>query len=460
MLEPTCELHNGAAHHEAEAAPEWATNLRARIQARQARVGVIGLGYVGLPLSLAFARAGFPVLGFDIDPSKVERLHRGESYLSHIAPEAVREALGRRFEATSDFSRLAEADAVLICVPTPLTDAREPDLTFVVNSTRSVAACLRPGQLVVLESTTYPGTTREVVLPILEDRGLRAERDFFLAFSPEREDPGNARYSTSTIPKVVGGLGPRAGELAEALYASAVVQVVRVSTPEVAEACKILENTYRAVNIALVNELKVLYDRMGVDVWEVIEAAKTKPFGFQAFYPGPGLGGHCIPIDPFYLTWVARRYGLTTRFIELAGEINTNMPHFVVEKIADALNERSKPVRGSKVLLLGMAYKKDVDDSRESPGFELMDLLLRKGAVVRYNDPHIPVLPPTRNHPHLRMASLPLTPDNLAEQDCVVIVTDHSAYDVATIVEHAPLVVDTRNATRGVRGGKDKVVRA
>jgi UDP-N-acetyl-D-glucosamine dehydrogenase len=453
------EVRNG--HPEAgPARPDHAAALLQRIREREAVVGVIGLGYVGLPLALTFARANFPVLGFDIDPGKVERLHAGESYLRHIPAESVREALGRRFGATSDFARLAEADAVVLCVPTPLTDAREPDLTYVVNSTRSVAAALRPGQLVVLESTTYPGTTRQVVLPILEAAGLRAERDFFLAFSPEREDPGNARYSTSTIPKVVGGLGPLSLELSAALYAEAVVEVVRVSTPEVAEACKILENTYRAVNIALVNELKVLYDRMGIDVWEVIEAAKTKPFGFQAFYPGPGLGGHCIPIDPFYLTWVARRYGLTTRFIELAGEINTNMPHFVVHKVADALNERGKPVKGSKITLLGMAYKRDVDDCRESPGFELMDLLLRKGAAVQYNDPHIPRLPPTRNYPHLQMTSQALTPEYLAGQDCVVVVTDHSAYDWNAIIAHAPLVVDTRNATRGVATGPGRIVRA
>jgi UDP-N-acetyl-D-glucosamine dehydrogenase len=460
MLFSTCEPAEASAARNGAPEGDRAAALLRLIQARQARVGVIGLGYVGLPLALAFARAGHPVLGFDIDPTKVERLHGGESYLRHIPADAVRAALGRRFAATNDFARLAEADAVILCVPTPLTEAREPDLTYVVRSVKSVAACLRPGQLVVLESTTYPGTTRQVVLPLLEAGGLRGEGDFFLAFSPEREDPGNAHYSTSTIPKVVGGLGPRSLELAAALYAQAVVEVVRVSTPEVAEACKILENTYRAVNIALVNELKVLYDRMGIDVWEVIEAAKTKPFGFQAFYPGPGLGGHCIPIDPFYLAWVARRYGLTTRFIELAGEVNTTMPHFVVEKVADALNDRGRAVRGSKITLLGMAYKKDVDDCRESPGFELMDLLLRKGAVVQYNDPHIPRLPPTRHHPHLKMASQPLTPEYLAAQDCVVIVTDHSAYDWQAVVDHAPLVVDTRNATRRVRAGRARVVRA
>ena len=440
--------------------PTLAADLLDRVRCRQAKVGIIGLGYVGLPLARTFAKAGFGVLGFDIDPDKVDRLHKGESYLRHIPAEQVGEMLQAGFEATSDFERLGEADCVLLCVPTPLTEAREPDLTYVVRSARAVASTLRPGQLVVLESTTYPGTTREVVLPILEESTLKVGKDFFLAFSPEREDPGNARFNTATIPKVVGGLDATSLQLAAELYGAAIAQVVKVSTPEVAEACKILENTYRAVNIALVNELKVLYDRMGIDVWEVIEAAKTKPFGFQAFYPGPGLGGHCIPIDPFYLTWVARRVGLNTRFIELAGEVNTNMPHFVLEKIADALNEQAKPIRGSKVTLLGMAYKKDIDDCRESPGFELMDLLLRKGAAVRYNDPHIPRLPPTRNHPHLRMTSEALTESFLAGQDCVVIVTDHSSYDWPWIVSHSRIVVDTRNATRGVEAPRGRIVRA
>jgi UDP-N-acetyl-D-glucosamine dehydrogenase len=434
--------------------------LLAKIEKRTARVGIIGLGYVGLPLARAFALRGFPVLGFDIDAEKVERLQRGESYIGHIPAAVVREMRAKRFEATARFERLDEPDAILICVPTPLTEAREPDLTYIVNSARAIADRLRTGQLVVLESTTYPGTTREVVLPILEASGLKAGSDFFLAFSPEREDPGNPTHSAPTIPKVVGGLEPRSLQLAASLYGEVVVNVVRVSSPEVAEACKILENTYRAVNIALVNELKVLYDRMGIDVWEVIEAAKTKPFGFQAFYPGPGLGGHCIPIDPFYLTWVARKHGSTTRFIELAGEINTAMPSYVITKLSDALNDRGKPVKGSKVLLLGMAYKKDVDDPRESPGFELMDLLRKRGAEVRYNDPHIPELPPMRHYPHLRMTSQPLTEELLRGQDCVLIVTDHSAYDWPWIVAHAPLVIDTRNATRDVVAHRDRIVRA
>jgi UDP-N-acetyl-D-glucosamine dehydrogenase len=434
--------------------------LLARIQSKSVRVGIIGLGYVGLPLARAFTAAGLRVLGFDIDPHKVEKLTAGRSYIKQIPDAAIADMRGNGFEATDRFDRLGEADCVLICVPTPLTEVREPDLTYVVNSTHAIAGQLRPGQLVVLESTTYPTTTRGEILPVLERTGLKAGTDFFLAFSPEREDPGNAAHSVHNIPKVVGGLCERSGDLACALYAAIVPNVVRVSSPEVAEACKILENTYRAVNIALVNELKVLYDRMGIDVWEVIDAAKTKPFGFQAFYPGPGLGGHCIPIDPFYLTWVARKYGQATRFIELAGEVNTAMPGYVVGKVADALNDHGKPVKGSKVAILGMAYKKDVDDPRESPGFELMDLLLKKGAVVTYNDPHIPALPPMRHWPHLNMASSALTAEYLAGQDCVLIATDHSAYDYQFIARHAGLVVDTRNATKYVRGGRGTVVRA
>ena len=434
--------------------------LLRKVHARQARVGIIGLGYVGLPLARCFADRGFPVLGFDVDAAKVAKLGRGESYIGHIPAPVIREMTRQGFEATDQFARLAEADAVIICVPTPLTEAREPDLQYVVNSARAAAAALRPGQLVVLESTTYPGTTRDVVRPILEEGGLVAGRDFFLAFSPEREDPGNAEFSAPKIPKVVGGLDPHSREIAAALYGQVMGRVVPVSSPEVAEACKILENTYRAVNIALVNELKVLYDRMGIDVWEVIEAAKSKPFGFQAFYPGPGLGGHCIPIDPFYLTWVARRYGLTTRFIELAGEVNTAMPAYVVGKVADALNDHGKPVKGSRVALLGMAYKRDVDDPRESPGFELLELLLRRGAAVTYNDPHVPRLPRMRHYPDLNMASQPLTEDYLREQDCVLVVTDHSAYDWAWVVEHARLVVDTRNATRQVTQHRERIVPA
>ncbi|WP_435022663.1 nucleotide sugar dehydrogenase (plasmid) [Tundrisphaera sp. TA3] len=434
--------------------------LLGRLVDRSARVGIIGLGYVGLPLARAFAEAGYPVLGFDTDPAKVDRLSRGKSYIGHIDDATIAAMNGSGFEATDRFDRLGEADAIVVCVPTPLTEARDPDLGYVVASARSIAATLRPGQLVVLESTTYPGTTRHVVLPILEESGLRVGVDFLLAFSPEREDPGNPTHTAPLIPKVVGGLDLASSAAAQALYEGVVVRVVPVSSPEVAEASKILENTYRAVNIALVNELKVLFDRMGIDVWEVIAAAKTKPFGFQAFYPGPGLGGHCIPIDPFYLSWVARKHGMTTRFIELAGEVNTSMPAYVAGRVADALNDVGKPVRGSKITLLGMAYKRDVDDPRESPGFELMDLLMAKGAIVEYNDPHIPTLPAMRHYPHLRMDSRPLTPDYLASRDCVLIVTDHSAFDWPWIVAHAPLIVDTRNATAGIPATAGRIVRA
>ena len=436
------------------------SSLLSKIESGTVRVGIIGLGYVGLPLARAFAERGIAVLGFDVDPVKVAKLEEGQSYIGHIPDSTIRRIREQRFEATTSFERLDEPDVIIVCVPTPLTEAREPDLTYIVNSTRAIAERLRPGQLIVLESTTYPGTTRQVVLPLLAAGGLEPGRDFFLAFSPEREDPGNPQFSAPTIPKVVGGLEPASLELAVALYGRVVVRVVSVSSPEVAEACKILENTYRAINIALVNELKMLYDRMGINVWDVIEAAKSKPFGFQAFYPGPGLGGHCIPIDPFYLTWVARKYGLATRFIELAGEINTAMPAYVVSKIADALNEDCKPIKGSKITLLGMAYKKDVDDPRESPGFELMELLLKKGAVVHYNDPHIPVLPPMRHYPQLRMSSQELTVEYLGSQDCVLVVTDHSAYDWDWIAQHAALIVDTRNAMKNAISPRARIILA
>ena len=439
-----------------------ATEFAARLAGGGATVGIIGLGYVGLPLARAFVGAGLAVLGFDTDPTKVARLLEGRSYIGHVGDDVVAALRGTgRFDATADFARLAEPDAIVICVPTPLGEAREPDLSAVIASSRAVARALRPGQLVVLESTTYPGTTRDVVLPILLESRLIPGRDFFLAYSPEREDPGNPTHSAPTIPKVVGGLDPISLDLAATLYERAVVRVERVSSPEVAEAAKILENTYRAVNIALVNELKLLYDRMGIDVWEVIDAARTKPFGFQAFYPGPGLGGHCIPIDPFYLTWVARKHAASTRFIELAGEINTSMPAYVIARVADALNDASLPVRGSKITLLGMAYKRDVDDPRESPGFELMDLLLARGAEVEYNDPHIPTLPPMRRYPHIGpLVSRELTPDYLASRDLILIVTDHSAYDWPSVVAHARIVVDTRGATRRVVEGREKIRRA
>lgn len=437
-----------------------AESLTAVIAARTARVGVIGLGYAGLPLVAAFVAAGFRVLGFDIDADKIARLSRGESYIGHISAADVRAWLAsERFEPTADFDRLAEADAILICVPTPLTETRAPDLSFVSRTAEAIALRLRPGQLVILESTTYPGTTRDVVRPVLERGGLCAGHDFFLAFSPEREDPGNPHYRLANIPKVVGGLDATSGRLAASLYAAVVEQVVPVASAEVAEAAKILENSYRAVNIALVNELKVLYDKIGIDIWEVIDAAKTKPFGFQAFYPGPGWGGHCIPIDPFYLSWLARQHDVPLRFIELAGEVNTAMAHFVVGKLSTALAVHGKPVSGSRVCLLGMAYKKDVDDPRESPGVELMELLVQKEAEVCYNDPHIPRLPHMRRH-RFDMISQPLTAEFLERQDAIVIVTDHSAYDWAWIVQHALLVVDTRNATRHVRQFREKIVKA
>jgi UDP-N-acetyl-D-glucosamine dehydrogenase len=442
------------------ASPGLAGRLMSRLELRTARVAVVGLGYVGLPLAETFAWGGFPVVGFDIDPEKVRKLRLGQSYIGHIESGRIAELIrSERFEATPDPRCFEGVDVVVICVPTPLTEAREPDLSYIVGTGQTLSRHLRKGQLVVLESTTYPGTTEEVLRPILEESGLKAGVDFFLAYSPEREDPGNTYYSTRTIPKVVGGLDREALELASALYGAVVPTVVPVSGTRVAEACKILENTYRAVNIALVNELKVVFDRMGIDVWEVIEAAKTKPFGFHAFYPGPGLGGHCIPIDPFYLTWAARRHGVNTRFIELAGEVNTSMPRHVVGRVADALNDEAKSIKGSHVLVLGVAYKKDVDDPRESPAFEIMEQLQRRGAHVHYNDPHVPVLPAMRHHT-IRLHSEPLTPELLAAQDCVVIVTDHSAYKCEWILRHSRLVVDTRNATDGIDPGECRVWKA
>ena len=424
-------------------------SLEQKITDQSAVIGIIGLGYVGLPLMSAFVKAGFKTIGFDVDQKKVDMLKAGQSYIKHIDATKVSALIEEgQFDPTSDVSRLAEADCLLICVPTPLNDSRDPDLSYVVGTTEAIAKTLRPGQLVVLESTTYPTTTRDVMLPILDATGLKVGEDFYVAYSPEREDPGNPDFTADGIPKVVGGIDEESGKLAEELYKQAIVKIVRVKSPEVAEACKILENTYRAVNIALVNELKVLFDRMGIDVWDVIDAAKTKPFGFQAFYPGPGLGGHCIPIDPFYLTWLARRYGLTTRFIELAGEVNSKMPEYVITQLMEFLNNQGKALRGSKICLLGMAYKKDVDDPRESPSFVLMEHLLGRGADLTYNDPHVPHLPKMRHHDLPEMSSLELTPEFLAAQDCVLIATDHSAYDYEFIVKHSPMVLDTRNATK------------
>jgi UDP-N-acetyl-D-glucosamine dehydrogenase len=444
-----------------ETRPTLADELHTRIKARTARVAVLGLGYVGLPLAETFAWGNYPVLGFDIDPEKIAKLEKGESYIGHIEPERVAELVATgRFKATTDRHRLAEADALVICVPTPLGEAREPDLSFVVNTARTIRDSLRRGQLVVVESSTYPGTTEDVVQPILEETGLIAGTDFFLAYSPEREDPGNRDFATRNIPKVVGGIDKTSRDLAVALYKPVVDGVVPVSSARVAEACKILENTYRAVNIALVNELKIVFDAMKIDVWEVIAAAKTKPFGFQAFYPGPGLGGHCIPIDPFYLTWAARKLGVNTRFIELAGEVNTAMPARVVERVTEALNDCKKPLRGSRVCILGVAYKKDVDDPRESPAFPILEQLRQRGAIVSYHDPLIPTLPPMRHHPGLRLDSQPLSEPFLRSLDCVVVVTDHSNIDYERVVRLAPVVVDTRNVTANLEPGTCHICKA
>lgn len=433
-------------------------SLPARIENGSALIGVIGLGYVGLPLLAAFHRAGFKVLGFDNDPAKIVALNRGENYLKHLGSTLVAEMRqAGRFEATGDFARLAEPDVVISCVPTPLGKHLEPDLSYVERTADDIAKTLHVGQLVVLESTTYPGTTREVMLPRLESSGLRCGKDFFLAYSPEREDPGRKDHSTQTIPKLVGGIDKVSGEIAVALYRKAIRQVIPVSTAEVAEAAKLLENIYRSVNIALVNEMKIVLSAMGIDIWEVISAASTKPFGFQPFYPGPGLGGHCIPIDPYYLTWKAREVGLPTRFIELAGEVNHAMPRYVVQRTALALNDRGKAVKGSKVLVLGLAYKPDVDDVRESPSFELIEQLEELGAEVSYNDPHVPQTHRMRKY-DLQMKSVPLTAESLATFDCVLIATHHSVYDWQMIADHSALIVDTRNALKGVTGRRDHVV--
>lgn len=435
---------------------DWAR----KIKEKQITVGVLGLGYVGLPLAGEFASAGLKVVGFDVDEKKVRTLNSGRSIIKHVPHSQVKEIVkAGRFRATTNMARLKTVDAILVCVPTPLTQNREPDLQFIISSTKTIAKYLQRGQLVVLESTTYPGTTREVMAPILESGGLKAGRDFHLAYSPEREDPGNKDFSTGTIPKVVGGLTKKCCEIACRVYDIAIVRTVPVSSLETAEATKILENVYRCVNIAMVNELKVVFDRMGIDVWEVIGAASSKPFGFKAFYPGPGLGGHCIPIDPFYLTWKARQYDMPTRFIELAGEINSSMPRYVVTKTTEALNEHSKSLKGSKVLVLGLAYKKDIDDLRESPSIELIELLRQKGAKVDYNDPYIPRTHKQRRH-NLRMASKKLSAIMLAGYDVVLISTDHSDYDYNWIVKNARLIVDARNATAAVRGAARKVIKA
>ncbi len=435
-----------------------------KIKQRQARVGIIGLGYVGLPLALLFTEQKFAVTGFDIDQRKVDTLAQGKSYIYRIAAEEIQQAQAKGFSATSDYAHIEEMDAIIICVPTPLNQYHEPDLSFITDTTHAIAPHLQPGQLVVLESTTYPGTTEEVMVPILEKEnklGLKAARgdsdaqkEFFVAFSPEREDPGNTTVARRDIPKVVGGVNPQASELACALYGSIFHRTVPVSSPAAAEMTKLLENIYRCVNIALVNELKMLCLRMGLDIWEVIEAASTKPFGFHPFYPGPGLGGHCIPVDPFYLSWKAKEWDFRTRFIELAGEINTNMPYHVLASIGGALNQHKKSVNGARVLILGVAYKKDIDDLRESPALTIIELLQKEGAQVSYHDPYFPFIGKGRKY-DLQMKRSEI--DKLGQYDCIVIVTDHSDYDYRKIVAEAQLVVDTRNATKGI--DSPKVVR-
>ncbi len=427
-----------------------------KIKEKKAKVGIIGLGYVGLPLAMEFCSAGFQVIGFDTDEKKVEMLKKGHSYIKHISEEKLKEVL-TNFKPTSDFSILKEVDCIIICVPTPLGKHREPNMTYVFNTGEIISKYLRKGQLVVLESTTYPGTTDGDLREILERSGLKAGEDFFLAFSPEREDPGNKQFSTSKIPKIVGGYSKKCLEVAKNLYDQIVVKTVPVSSTKVAEAAKLLENIYRAVNIALVNEMKMLLDRMGIDVWEVIEAAKTKPFGFQAFYPGPGLGGHCIPIDPFYLTWKAKEYELNTRFIELAGEINAYMPYYVIEKAFQVLNLHGKTVKGAKILILGVAYKKDVDDQRESPALKIIQLLKKYGADVYYNDPFVPWCGGHRNYPDIDMKSVELTEEVLSSSDLIILITDHSVYDYGFIEKHSQCILDTRNAFQ-IRGIKSKKI--
>jgi UDP-N-acetyl-D-glucosamine dehydrogenase len=433
-------------------------------------IGIIGCGYVGLPLALRFADVGQIVTGFDLDQTKVDKLNAGQSYIQHIPSEKIAQHVhAKKFSATSDFTKLREMDAILICVPTPLDERREPDLSYVVNTSKAIAPNLQRNQLIVLESTTYPGTTEELVLPILEAGGLRCpidpgtrgketSTDFYLAFSPEREDPGNKQFGLAQIPKVVGGVNPASGRAAAAIYAQIVSKVIPVSSTRAAEMVKLMENIFRCVNIAMVNELKQLCLRMGLDIWEVIDSAATKPFGFMPFYPGPGLGGHCIPVDPYYLSWKAREYDFSTRFIELAGEINTEMPYHVVNAVGSALNERQKSIKGSKILLLGIAYKKDVDDLRESPSLKLLELLTERGAVIDYNDPYFPQLHKMRHYDFSHKRSVALSPETVASYDCVLIATDHSSYDYEAIVRDAQLVVDSRNATRRVKQSREKIV--
>ncbi len=434
--------------------------LQEKIESGKALIGIIGLGYVGLPLAREFLKKGFKIVGFDTDAEKVRKINEGESYINHISSDFIKKyLLNGQFAATVDFSRLKEVDVILICVPTPLEKHNEPDLTYVLTTAKSIAATLQKGQLIVLESTTFPGTTEEEVLPILAEGGMKVGHHFYLGYSPEREDPGNPLFSTSKIPKVVSGVTERCKELTKILYDKIITRTVPVSSPRVAEAAKLMENIYRAVNIALVNELKVVFDHMGIDVWEVIEAAKTKPFGFQPFYPGPGLGGHCIPIDPFYLTWKAKESDVHTRFIELAGEVNAYMPYYVVQKTSKALNANTRSLKGSKILLLGVAYKPDVDDLRESPALKIMQLLICEGAQVDYNDPYVPELPATRRYKFSKR-SVEINSQTLKSYDAVIITTNHSCYDYNLIREKAHIIIDTRNAL-GLKGQReDKVWQA
>lgn len=439
--------------------------LLEKINNKTATVGIIGMGYVGLPLALEFAEKGFLTIGFDIDEKKIPLLNSGSSYINHIKADKIKKVVdSKKFFATTDFSKLSETDAIIVCVPTPLNEHREPDMTYIENSGKVIAKYLKPGQFIALESSTYPGTTEEILQPLFEEapimqgsgkNNFTVGKDFYLAFSPEREDPNNLKYSTATIPKVVGGVTSDCLEIALALYDHVIIQTVPVSSPRAAEATKLLENIYRSINIALVNELKMVFERMNIDVWEVVDAAATKPFGFQAFYPGPGLGGHCIPIDPFYLTWKAREYDINTKFIELAGEINTFMPYYVIEKAAEVLNKNKKSLNGSKVLILGAAYKKDIDDMRESPSLKLIELLREKGADVDYNDPFVPKLPQTRKY-NYEMESVELTEKNLKSYDLILLSTDHTKYDYKFIVDNAGLILDTRNAfgKAGIKNSK------
>jgi UDP-N-acetyl-D-glucosamine dehydrogenase len=435
-------------------------DLLKKIRNNSAVIGIIGMGYVGLPLGLAFAAKKFNVLGFDLDDKKINLLNKGRGYLKHISNDKISKAVKSGYlKATSDFSKLKEVDAILICVPTPLTEHREPDMSFVENTSKTIAKYLRKGQLIVLESTTYPGTTEELLLPLFENAGgknkLKAGRDFYLAFSPEREDPNNPDFTTAEIPKVIGGVTPQCLNVSRALYDKVIIKTIPVSSPGAAEATKLLENIFRSVNIALVNELKMVFDKMNIDIWEVIAAASTKPFGFKPFYPGPGLGGHCIPIDPFYLTWKAREFEVNTKFIELAGEINTLQPYYVVEKTSEALNKFRKALNGAKVLILGAAYKKDIDDMRESPSLKLIEIFREKGAVVEYYDPLVPMLPKTRKY-NFKMNSVNLTKEKLRSYDVVVLSTDHSVFDYKFIAAQSGIIIDTRNAfdARGIKSGK------